>query len=210
MCAASDPRHRHLDAEVGFLTLVTGTATAWLVTMYRFPGRGLLDRLLVLPLAMPTYIIAYCYVELLDFSGPVQRAARAVRLAHGQRLLVSRGAHVSAGRHPGSVGRALPLRLPLGARELRAAVGLRASRWRARSAAPPRKPSGRWRCPWRGRRSAAGAALALMECLNDLGAVQYLGVQTLTVSVYTTWLQRSSLGGAAQIAPVSAAAGRRR
>ena len=50
---------------------------------------------------------------------------------------------------------------------------------------------------------AAGAALALMECLNDLGAVQYLGVQTLTVSVYTTWLQRSSLGGAAQIALVA-------
>ena len=50
---------------------------------------------------------------------------------------------------------------------------------------------------------AAGAALALMECLNDLGAVQYLGVQTLTVSIYTTWLQRSSLGGAAQIALVA-------
>ena len=50
---------------------------------------------------------------------------------------------------------------------------------------------------------AAGLALALMECLNDLGAVQYLGVQTLTVSIYTTWLQRSSLGGAAQIALVA-------
>jgi iron(III) transport system permease protein len=49
---------------------------------------------------------------------------------------------------------------------------------------------------------AAGAALALMECLNDLGAVQYLGVQTLSVSVYTTWLLRSNLGGAAQIAAV--------
>jgi iron(III) transport system permease protein len=50
---------------------------------------------------------------------------------------------------------------------------------------------------------AAGLALALMECLNDLGAVQYLGVQTLTVSIYTTWLQRSSLGGAAQISLVA-------
>src|SRR6185295_4381769 len=63
---------------VGVLSLALGTAAAWLVTMYRFPGRGLLDRLLVLPLAMPTYIIAYCYVELLDFSGPVQRALRAL------------------------------------------------------------------------------------------------------------------------------------
>ena len=50
---------------------------------------------------------------------------------------------------------------------------------------------------------AAGVALALMECLNDLGAVQYLGVQTLSVSIYTTWLQHSSLGGAAQIALVA-------
>src|SRR6267378_3955823 len=65
-------------AGVATLTLLFGTGTAWLVTMYRFPGRGLLDRLLVLPLAMPTYIIAYCYVELLDFSGPVQRALRAL------------------------------------------------------------------------------------------------------------------------------------
>ena len=50
---------------------------------------------------------------------------------------------------------------------------------------------------------AAGLALALMETLNDLGAVQYLGVQTLTASIYTTWLQRSSLGGAAQMALVA-------
>ncbi|HTL92677.1 MAG TPA: hypothetical protein VL176_10030, partial [Steroidobacteraceae bacterium] len=63
---------------VAALTLLFGTGTAWLVTMYRFPGRGLLDRLLVLPLAMPTYITAYAYVELLDFSGPVQRALRAL------------------------------------------------------------------------------------------------------------------------------------
>ena len=49
---------------------------------------------------------------------------------------------------------------------------------------------------------AAGLALVLMECLNDLGAVQYLGVQTLSQSIYSTWLQRSNLGGAAQIASV--------
>ncbi|MDH3582569.1 MAG: iron ABC transporter permease, partial [Hyphomicrobiales bacterium] len=48
----------------------------------------------------------------------------------------------------------------------------------------------------------AGVALALMECLNDIGAVEYLGVQTLTASIYATWLERESLGGAAQIASV--------
>ncbi len=49
---------------------------------------------------------------------------------------------------------------------------------------------------------AAGVSLVLMETLNDLGAVQYLGVQTLSVSIYATWLQRSNLGGAAQLATV--------
>src|SRR5689334_24125876 len=67
-----------LMAGVGSLSLMLGTGAAWLVTMYRFPGRGLIDRLLVLPLAMPTYIVAYCYVELLDYSGPVQQMLRAL------------------------------------------------------------------------------------------------------------------------------------
>ena len=61
---------------VGIISLVIGTATAWLITMYRFPGREMLDRLLVLPLAIPTYIVAYCYVELLDYGGPVQSFVR--------------------------------------------------------------------------------------------------------------------------------------
>jgi iron(III) transport system permease protein len=61
---------------VGAVALGIGTATAWLVTMYRFPGRALLDRLLVLPLAIPTYIVAYCYVEVLDYGGPVQSFVR--------------------------------------------------------------------------------------------------------------------------------------
>ena len=60
----------------GAVTLVAGTAAAWLVTMYRFPGRGVADRLLVLPLAIPTYIVAYAYVELLDYAGPIQSQLR--------------------------------------------------------------------------------------------------------------------------------------
>ncbi|HBF60992.1 MAG TPA: iron ABC transporter permease, partial [Methyloceanibacter sp.] len=52
-----------LMAGVAIIALVTGTGTAWLVTMYRFPGRGLFQWLLLLPLAMPTYIIAFCYIE---------------------------------------------------------------------------------------------------------------------------------------------------
>lgn len=191
-----------LMAGVGALSLLLGTGAAWLVTMYRFPGRALLDRLLVLPLAMPTYIVAYCYVELLDYTGPIQQMLRALFGWHSARdywfpeirtlggcvlvlsavlypyvYLSARASFAQQSVCVLEVARTLG-QTPLGA---------------FRSVAVPlARPA-----------LAAGVALVLMECLNDLGAAQYLGVQTLTVSIYTTWLQRSSLAGAAQIALVA-------
>jgi iron(III) transport system permease protein len=191
-----------LMAGVGILALSLGTAAAWLVTMYRFPGRGLLDRLLVLPLAMPTYIVAYCYVELLDYSGPVQQMLRAlfgwrsardywfpdVRTLGGCVLVLSSvlypyvylSARASFAQQSVCV---LEVARTLGQTPIGAFRSV---------ALPLARPA-----------LAAGVALTLMECLNDLGAAQYLGVQTLTVSIYTTWLQHSNLAGAAQIALVA-------
>lgn len=63
---------------VGLITFIIGTGTAWLVTMCRFPGRALFDWALLLPLAVPTYIIAYTYVEILTFTGPVQSLVREI------------------------------------------------------------------------------------------------------------------------------------
>jgi iron(III) transport system permease protein len=185
----------------GVLTIVTGTLTAWLVTMYRFPGRAVVDRLLVIPLAMPTYIIAYAYVELLDYAGPLQtvvrdlfgfRSARdywfpEIRSIGGAVFvmasvlypyvyLTARASFVQQSICALEVARTLG-RTPLGAF------------WAV--ALPLARPA-----------LVAGVALVLMECLNDIGAVEYLGVQTLTASVYSTWMQRSNLGGAAQIATV--------
>jgi iron(III) transport system permease protein len=189
-------------AGVATLTLLFGTGTAWLVTMYRFPGRGLLDRLLVLPLAMPTYIVAYCYVELLDFSGPVQRTLRVlfgwrtvkdywfpdVRTLTGAILVLSAVlypyVYLSA--------RASFVQQSICVLEVARTLGRTSAGAFWSVALPLARPA-----------LAAGVALALMECLNDLGAVQYLGVSTLTVSIYATWLQRSSLAGAAQIALVA-------
>ena len=72
-----------------------GVVAAWLVTAYRFPGRELLEWALLLPLAMPAYVMAYAYTDWLQFTGPVQSAlARGDRLA-GARILVSRGALAS-------------------------------------------------------------------------------------------------------------------
>jgi iron(III) transport system permease protein len=185
----------------GTLALAVGTATAWLVTMYRFPGRELVDRLLVLPLAMPTYIVAYCHAEVFDYAGPVQSLLRAafgwtsardywfpdVRSLGGAVLIFSsvlypyvyltaRASFVQQSVCALEVARTLG-RTPLGALF---SVAL-----------PLARPA-----------LAAGAALVVMETLADLGAVQYLGVETLTASIYATWLQRSSLGGAAQLATV--------
>lgn len=187
---------------VAVLTLAFGTASAWLVTMCRFPGRGVLDRLLVLPLAMPTYILAYAYVELLDFSGPVQRMLRAVFgwssardywfpeiRSMGGAILV-----LSAALYPYVYlsARASFVQQSVCVLEVARTLGRTSAGAFWAVALPLARPA-----------LAAGVALALMECLNDLGAVQHLGVRTLSLSVYTTWLQRSSLGGAAQISLVA-------
>ncbi|MCB1521028.1 MAG: iron ABC transporter permease [Hyphomicrobiaceae bacterium] len=185
----------------GALTLVTGTAAAWLVTMYRFPGRALADRLLVIPLAMPTYIVAYCYVELLDFSGPVQSGLRAAFGWHSARDywfpdIRSLGGAIflmSSVLYPYVYlsARASFVQQSICALEVARTLGRTPLQTLWSVALPLARPA-----------LAAGVALVLMECLNDLGAVQYLGVTTLTSSIYATWLQRSNLGGAAQLATV--------
>jgi iron(III) transport system permease protein len=191
-----------LAAGAGTLCFAVGTATAWLITMYRFPGRELLDRLLVLPLAVPTYIVAYCYVELLDYAGPLQTGLRSlfgwhtvrdywfpqVRSLPGAVLIFSAvlypyvylTARASFAQQSVCV---LEVARTLGRTPLWAFIEV---------ALPLARPA-----------IAAGVALVVMECLNDLGAVQYLGVETLSASIYATWMQRSNLGGAAQIAAVA-------
>jgi len=189
-------------AGVALVTLTFGACTAWLVTMCRFPGRALLDRLLVLPLAMPTYIVAYAYVELLDYSGPLQETLRFafgwssardywfpdIRSMGGAILVLSAAlypyVYLSA--------RASFVQQSVCVLEVARTLGRTSMGVFWSVALPLARPA-----------LAGGVALAAMECLNDLGAVQYLGVRTLSVSIYTAWLQQSSLGGAAQIALVA-------
>ena len=61
---------------VGSITLLLGIASAWLIAMCRFPGRGVLEWALLLPMAIPAYVLAYVYTDLLQFSGPLQSALR--------------------------------------------------------------------------------------------------------------------------------------
>lgn len=183
----------------GAFTTITGVTTAWLVTMFDFPFRRLLSFALVLPLAIPSYLAAYSFGEFLDFAGPVQSGLRAlfgyqtirdywfpdIRSLGGAVLVLgsvlypyiylsTRAAFGLQGRFAADAARTLgvgPLRLFL-------SVQL-----------PMARPA-----------IIIGLALVMMETLNDIGAVEYLGVHTLTFTIYETWLNRGNLAGATQIA----------
>jgi iron(III) transport system permease protein len=185
----------------GAVTLIAGTAAAWLVTMYRFPGRAIADRLLVLPLAIPTYIVAYAYVELLDYAGPVQSQLRSafgfkgpadyyfpdIRSAGGAVFIFSAVLYP----YVYLAARASFVQQSVCVLEVARTLGRTALGAFWSVALPMARPA-----------LAAGVALVAMECLNDLGAVQHLGFETLTPSIYATWLQRSNLPGAAQLSSV--------
>ncbi len=190
-----------LMAGVAAIALVTGTGTAWLVTMYRFPGRSLFQWLLLLPLAMPTYIIAFCYIELFDYSGEVQTALRQIFGWQSARdywfpdIRTLPGAIFVIGAvlypYVYITARASFIAQSICVIEASRSLGRSASETFWQIALPLARPA-----------LAAGTALALMETLNDIGAVEFFGVQTLTVAVYDTWLDRGSLAGAAQISCV--------
>ena len=186
---------------VGLLCALIGVGTAWLVTQYEFPGRRAFEWLLVLPLALPTYITAYVYVEFLGFQGPLQGALRALT---GWRSLRDYWFPDPRNLAGAIVIMALVL-YPYVYLSVRALFGLQAAAI-VESARTLGASRGRlfWRIglPMARPALAAGLTLALLETLNDIGASEYLGVRSLTLSIYTTWVNRNSLPGAAQIACV--------
>lgn len=186
---------------VGTMTAVIGVSTAWLVSACRFPGRGIVEWALLLPLAIPTYIVAYAHVEVSDSTGPIQTFIRwAFGFASARdywfpepRSLAGAIFVMSLVLYPYVYMTTRAMFQLQSAATLEVARTLGAGPWRVffRVALPLARPA-----------VAVGVSLALMECLNDIGAVEYLGVKTLTFAVYDTWLNRSNLAGAAQIACV--------
>lgn len=183
----------------GVLSAVMGTGTAWLISMYEFPGRGWLQWLLLLPLAVPAYIGAYALADFLDYSGPVQIAMREwfgwesardywfprIRSIEAAILVLSAALYpyvyllTRSALHEQS-GSAFEVARALGTGPfgLFRRVGL-----------PLARPA-----------IVAGSAIAMMEAVADYGVVSYFGVQTLNTGIFTTWLERRNAGGAAQIA----------
>ena len=187
-----------LCAGVALMTATLGVGSAWLVTHFEFPLRRSFDWLLVLPLAMPAYVMAYTYTDLLQFVGPVQTWLREtmnwtradywfpdVRSLGGAMLmfgfvlypyvyLLARGAFLERGGGVMEAGRSLGL-----------------SPWKSflRVSLPMARPA-----------IAAGVALALMETLADYGTVSYFAVQTFTTGIYRAWFSLGDRVAAAQLA----------
>jgi iron(III) transport system permease protein len=184
---------------VGLLTAVVGTGTAWLITACDFPGRRLLDWALLLPLAVPTYIVAYAYLDILHPVGPVQTALRALIGVESPRDFRLPDVRSMTGcvfllgfvLYPYVYLTTRAMFLMQAANLIDTARTLGTSRAGAffRVALPLARPA-----------VAIGLSLVLMEALNDIGASEFLGIRTLTVTIYTTWVTRSDLPGAAQIA----------
>ena len=188
-------------AGVGAGTLVTGVGTAWLVTMCRFPGRRIFEWALLVPLAVPGYVIAYTYTDLLEYAGPVQRALRMAFGWHNAQDYLFPDIR-SIG---GAVAMLTLVLYPYVYLLSRAAF---AGQSVAALEAGRTLGHGPWRSFWHialplARPAiAVGVALALMETLNDFGVMDYFAVQTFTVAIYNTWLGMNSLAGAAQLSCV--------
>lgn len=180
---------------VAFITAGIGTITAWLISFCVFPTRRFFGWGLLLPLSIPTYLAAYSYSDLLDSAGVVAYIWRGLGLnietfpniyslgggIFTLAFVLFPYVYISA--------RAAFIQQSAGLLEAARLAGLSpfACFWRVSLAQA--RPA-----------IIAGVALTLMECLNDIGAMEHLGIETLTIGIYDTWVVRGSLGGAAQMA----------
>jgi len=189
-----------LMAGVGLGAGALGTGAAWLVTMCRFPGRRVLEWALLLPFAVPAYVLAYVYTDLLEFAGPVQTALREafgwtrhdywfpqIRSVSGAIVMLVLVLYP----YVYILARTAFLNQSVAALEVARTLGH--GPWRSffRVALPMARPG-----------IAAGLALALMETLADFGTVDFFGVRTFTTGIYRTWFMRGSPEAAAQLAGI--------
>lgn len=182
--------------------LLIGVATAWFVTLYDFPAKKLFEWLLIVPIAMPAYVIAYAYTDLLEFSGPVQGFLRDmfgwvsakdywfvdIRTLPGAVFVMSLVLYP----YVYITARAGFLELSPSMLESSRVLGRSQTYTFFKVALPLARPS-----------IVLGLTLALMETLNDFGTVDYFAVQTFTTGIFDVWLNMNNLGGAAQISTIA-------
>ena len=189
-----------LVAVVAALTALVGVTTAWFTTAFDFPGRRVLSWLLILPLALPTYIAAISYVGVFDFTGPLQ-------------LLFRRGFSIPVGNYPTLdlqtfaglcfvltvtvypyaylTSRAVFARQSAAVMEIARShgySGLQALRY---AVLPLARPG-----------IVAGMVLVAMETLGEYGASHYFGVDTLTIGIFRAWFALGSVHAALSLGAV--------
>ena len=185
---------------VGMGTLVLGVASAWLVTMCQFPGREWFSFLLILPMAIPAYIIAYTYTGIFDVAGPLQSWLRSTfGLLYGEywfpdiRSLGGAITVMSLVLYPYVylISRAALLEQSVCVLEVARTLGCGPWRVFFRVALPLIRPA-----------IIVGLSLVLMETLADYGTVQYFGVPVFTTGIFRTWFGLDNLVGAAQLSAI--------
>jgi iron(III) transport system permease protein len=183
---------------VGCGTLLIGVSTAALCTLFRFPGRQFFQWSLLLPMAIPAYIIAYTYTGALDYAGPLQTALRELTgWGYGEywfpkvRSLTGAIVMLSLVLYPYVylLVRAAFLEQSLCVLEVSRTLGCTPRQAFFKVALPLARPA-----------VMAGLTLALMEALADFGTVQYFGVSTFTVGIFRTWFGLGDNAAAAQLA----------
>lgn len=175
---------------------VVGTATAAAVTLFDFPGRRSFEWALLLPLAMPVYVVAYAYTDFLQFSGPLQAWLRASFGLEGRVFPEVRNL-------PGAIFVFVFSLYPYVYLLVRTALAERAAQLmeaaRLLGASLARR-IGTVAVPLARPAIAAGVALALMETLADFGVASYFGIQTFSTGIYKAWLAMDNRIAAAQLA----------
>ena len=181
---------------VGLGVTFLGVSLAWLTAMCDFPGRGFFSWALLLPLAIPAYVLAFVVIGLLDFTGPLQTGLREAFGSMKLPQIRSRGGVIlvmSLALYPYVYLIARNAFMTQGRAALEAAQSLGINRWQGffRVALPMARP-------W----IAAGVMLALMETLADFGTVAIFNYDTFTTAIYKAWFSLFSLSAASQLASI--------
>ncbi len=181
-------------------TFIGGVGCAWLASMCSFPGRGIFEWALLLPMALPAYIIAYTYTGMLDFAGPVQGGLRVVfGWGYGDywfpeiRSLGGAVIMLSLVLYPYVylLARAAFLNQSICVLDVSRTLGNGPWRTFLTVALPLARPA-----------IVAGMSLALMETIADYGTVQYFGVPTFTTGIFRTWYGLNNAAAASQLSAV--------
>jgi len=187
-----------LSVLVGFGVVAVGLSCAAAVTLFDFAGRRFFEWALLLPLAMPAYVVAYAYTDFLQFSGPFQTTLRELTGWEGRMFPEVRNLGGAAWVFIFSLYPYVYL-LARTALSERAAHLMEAARLLG---APMRRRMFEIALPLARPAVAAGTALALMETLADFGVSSYFGIQTFTAGIYKAWLSMDNRLAAAQLATV--------